>query len=104
MTSRWSIRATAGTQRYCAALCFFFSRRRGHTRFKWDWSSGVCSSDLSLVSVDALQEFRIETSSVSPEFGRSPGAQVLLTTRSGTNQFHGGIFEYFRNDVLDAND
>ena len=58
----------------------------------------------SLVSVDALQEFRIETSSFDAEFGRSPGGQVLLTTRSGTNQFHGGIFDYFRNDALDAND
>jgi len=58
----------------------------------------------SLVSVDALEEFRIETSSFSPEFGRSPGGQVLLTTRSGTNQLHGGVFEYFRNDVFDAND
>jgi hypothetical protein len=58
----------------------------------------------SLVSVDALQEFRIETSSFAPEFGRSPGGQVMLTTRSGTNDFHGGIYEYFRNNVLDAND
>jgi hypothetical protein len=58
----------------------------------------------SLVSVDALQEFRIETSSFSPEFGRSPGGQVILTTRSGTNDFHGGIFEYFRNTAMDAND
>lgn len=58
----------------------------------------------SLVSVEALQEFRVETSSFAPEFGRSPGGQVLLTTRSGSNDFHGGIYEYFRNDVLDAND
>ncbi len=58
----------------------------------------------SLVSVDALQEFRIETSSFAPEFGTTPGGQVILTTRSGTNDFHGGIFEYFRNNVLDAND
>jgi hypothetical protein len=58
----------------------------------------------SLVSVDALQEFRIETSSFAPEFGRTPGGQVILTTRSGTNDFHGGIFDYFRNTVLDAND
>jgi Carboxypeptidase regulatory-like domain/TonB dependent receptor/TonB-dependent Receptor Plug Domain len=58
----------------------------------------------SLVSVDALQEFRIETSSFAPEFGRTPGGQVILTTRSGTNDFHGGIFDYFRNDVMDAND
>jgi hypothetical protein len=58
----------------------------------------------SLVSVDALQEFRIETSSFSPEFGRSPGGQVILTTRSGTDQFHGGVFDYFRNTAMDAND
>jgi hypothetical protein len=58
----------------------------------------------SLVSVEALQEYRIETSSYAPEFGRSPGGQVVLTTRSGTNSFHGGVYEYFRNDVMDAND
>src|SRR5579859_2195802 len=58
----------------------------------------------SLVSVEALQEFRVETSSFAPEFGRSPGGQVVLTTRSGANDVHGGIYEYFRNDVLDAND
>jgi hypothetical protein len=58
----------------------------------------------SLVSVDALQEFRVETSSYAPEFGRSPGGQVVISTRSGTNQLHGALFEYFRNDVLDAND
>jgi hypothetical protein len=58
----------------------------------------------SLVSVEALQEFRVETSSFAPEFGRAPGGQVLLTTRSGTDDFHGGLYEYFRNNVLDAND
>ncbi len=58
----------------------------------------------SLVSVEALQEFRVETSSFAPEFGRSPGGQVILTTRTGTNSIHGGAYEYFRNDVLDAND
>jgi hypothetical protein len=57
----------------------------------------------SLVSVDALQEFRIETSSFAPEFGRSPGGQVILTTRSGTNAFHGDVFDYFRNTAMDAN-
>lgn len=58
----------------------------------------------SLVSVEALQEFRVETSSFAPEFGHLPGGHVLLTTRSGTNDWHGGAYEYFRNDVLDAND
>jgi hypothetical protein len=58
----------------------------------------------SLVSVDALQEFRIQTSSFAPEFGRTPGGQISIVTRSGTNAFHGSLFEYFRNDVLDARD
>jgi len=44
----------------------------------------------SLVSADDLQEFRIETSSFDAEFGRQPGGQVMLTTRSGTNDWHGG--------------
>ncbi len=56
----------------------------------------------SLVSVDALQEFRIVTSTYAPEFGRTPGGQISIVTRSGTNQFHGTVFDYFRNDVLDA--
>lgn len=58
----------------------------------------------SLVSVDAMQEFRVQTSSFAPEFGRTPGGQVSIVTRSGTNAFHGALFEYFRNDVLDARD
>jgi Carboxypeptidase regulatory-like domain/TonB dependent receptor len=58
----------------------------------------------SLVSVDALQEFRIQTSSFAPEYGRMPGGQVSLLTRSGTNAFHGTLFEYFRDSALDAKD
>jgi hypothetical protein len=57
----------------------------------------------NLVSIDSLQEFRLETSSFAPEFGRG-GAQLLLVTRSGSNQFHGAAFDYLRNDVFDAND
>ena len=58
----------------------------------------------NLVSVDALQEFRIQTSSYAPEFGRTPGAQVSIVTRTGTNEFNGTLFYYLRNDVFDAND
>ncbi len=58
----------------------------------------------NLISLDALQEFRIQTSTFAPEFGRTPGAQVSVVSKSGTNEFHGTAFEYFRNDVLDAND
>jgi len=57
----------------------------------------------NLVSLDALQEFRNQTSTFAPEFGRTPGAQVSVVTKSGTNTLHGTAFEYLRNDVLDAN-
>jgi Carboxypeptidase regulatory-like domain/TonB dependent receptor len=56
----------------------------------------------SLVSVDAMQEFRIQTSSSAPEFGRTPGGQISIVTKSGTNQFHGTVFNYFRNEAFDA--
>ena len=58
----------------------------------------------NLVSLDALEEFRIQTSTFAPEYGRTPGAQVSVVTKSGTNTFHGTAFEYLRNDKLDAND
>jgi hypothetical protein len=67
-------------------------------------STSVLGGTNSLVSVDALQEFRIQTSTYAPEFGRTPGGQISIVTRSGTNQFHGTAFDYLRNDVLDAND
>ena len=57
----------------------------------------VLGGTSSLVSVDALQEFRIETSSFAPEFGRTPGGQVILTTRSGTNAFHSRTFRSGKN-------
>jgi hypothetical protein len=58
----------------------------------------------SLVSVDALEEFRVQTSTFAPEFGRTPGGQISIVTRSGTNAYHGTLFDYLRNDALDAND
>jgi hypothetical protein len=55
-----------------------------------------------LVSIDAMQEFRIQTSSYAAEFGHSPGSQISIVTKSGSNQFHGTAFDYLRNDVADA--
>ncbi len=52
---------------------------------------------------DALQEFRVQTRTYSAEFGTSAGAVINASIRSGTNQFHGGVFEFLRNDKLDAN-
>lgn len=58
----------------------------------------------SLLSVDDLQEFRVESSSYSAEYGRSPGGQLTFVTRSGTNAYHGSAYDYFRNGWFDAND
>jgi hypothetical protein len=66
--------------------------------------STATGTTMALVSLDAMQEFKIQTSTYAPEFGRTPGAQIQITTRSGSNVFHGTVFEYFRNDKLDAND
>jgi hypothetical protein len=52
---------------------------------------------------DAVQEFRVATNNVSPEFGRFAGGVVNLTTKSGTNDFHGSAYEYLRNRDLNAN-
>ena len=57
----------------------------------------------SLVSVDALQEFKVQTSTYSAEYGRQPGAQVSIVTRSGGNQFHGSGVWTARNTAFDAN-
>ncbi len=60
-------------------------------------------STSALASVDAVQEFTIQTSTYAPEYGRQPGAQIAIVTRSGTNSLHGSGFNYLRNDKLDAN-
>ena len=53
-------------------------------------------------SIDSVEEFKVDNSTFSAEFGQNSGAVVNIATRSGKNQFHGAIFEYFRNDALDA--
>ena len=58
----------------------------------------------NLITLDSLQEFRIQTSTFAPEFGRSPGAQVSMTSRGGSNFYHGSAFGYYRNDKYNASD
>ncbi|SEB52297.1 TonB-dependent receptor [Terriglobus roseus] len=66
-------------------------------------ASTALGTTQSLISVDALQEFRVSSSSYSAEYGRSPGGQFSLLTRSGTKVFHGSVFDYLRNNYFDAN-
>ena len=54
------------------------------------------------LGMDTIREFRVEANSYSAEFGRNSGGQVNVLTKSGTNQFSGTLFEYHRNDALDA--
>src|SRR5205814_4766693 len=58
----------------------------------------------ALVSVDDLQEFRVQSSTYSAEYGRNPGGQLAFETKSGTNQWHGSGYDYLRNDFFDATD
>ena len=58
----------------------------------------------ALVSVDDLQEFRVQSSTYSAEYGRNPGGQFAFETKSGTNQWHGTAYDYVRNGFFDAQD
>ena len=58
----------------------------------------------ALVSVDDLQEFRVQSSTYSAEYGRNPGGQFAFETKSGSNDWHGSAYDYLRNGALDAPD
>src|SRR5437667_12549767 len=58
---------------------------------------------LSYPSVDSIEEFRVVRGQYDAEYGRSSSGQINVITRSGTSAFHGGLYEFFRNDVLNAN-
>ena len=53
-------------------------------------------------AVEGIQEFKVLTNNAGAEFGRGAGAVIVLTTKSGSNQFHGSVFEFLRNSALDA--
>jgi hypothetical protein len=55
-------------------------------------------------SEESVQEFQVNQNGFSAEFGRAGGAVINVVTKSGTNRFHGGLFEYFRDEALNAND
>ena len=66
-------------------------------------TDALSNSTQNLPTPDALSEFRVLTDSYGAEYGRAGGGVILAVTKSGTNQFHGGAWEYIRNDAFDAN-
>lgn len=67
-------------------------------------ASGIASGGIPIPNPDAIQEFKVQTGLYNVSFGEHAGANVSLITKSGTNSVHGGVFEFFRNNVLNAND
>jgi hypothetical protein len=65
--------------------------------------SGSNGTLLNTPSIDAIQEFTLERSNYDASFGRSGGGQIVVATRSGTNQFHGSAYEFNRNNYFNAN-
>jgi len=64
--------------------------------------SGIYAG-IGIPNPDAIQEFKIQTSTYDASYGRNPGANVNVVTKSGTNELHGSVFEFFRNEDLNAN-
>jgi hypothetical protein len=69
-----------------------------------DQIKGSAFTSVLPVTLDSVQEFRVTTTNANADQGRSSGAQVSLVTKSGTNNFHGSLYEYHRNTITSAND
>src|SRR5207237_10749275 len=69
-----------------------------------DQQNGTAFTPVLRVTPDSVDEFRVTTTNADAARGRSSGAQIALSTKSGTNHFHGALYEYHRNTVTTAND
>jgi carboxypeptidase family protein/TonB-dependent receptor-like protein len=67
-------------------------------------ASGFFSGGIAVPNPDAIQEFKVQTGLYDASFGRNAGANVNVVTKSGTNDYHGNVFEFLRNDALNANE
>jgi hypothetical protein len=68
----------------------------------FNMDSGSNASQINNVGIDFVQEVAVKTSNFSSEYGRNSASSINVVTRSGGNSYHGGVFEYFRNDIFDA--
>src|ERR1700746_1185038 len=100
---------TSGASSEVAARGVYSLSVGGSRAQSTDWLlDGVDNNELTaggiaiLPSIDAIQEFKVLTYNYSAEFGTRAGPTVLVSTKSGTNNFHGSVFEFFRNTSLDA--
>ena len=66
--------------------------------------SGFFSGGVAVPNPDTIQEFKVQTGQYDASYGRNAGANVDVVTKGGTNQFHGTLFEFFRNEALNANE
>jgi Carboxypeptidase regulatory-like domain/TonB dependent receptor len=66
--------------------------------------SALASGGIPIPNPDAIQEFKVQTGLYDASYGRYGGANISVVTKSGTDSYHGSVFEFFRNDVLNAND
>src|SRR5437016_4131556 len=64
----------------------------------------VDSGPMTFLTVDSTEEFKVQTNGMSAEFGRTSGGVISMISKGGTNQLHGSLFEFLRNDKLNAND
>src|SRR5947209_20196113 len=67
-------------------------------------NSGTFSGGVAIPNPDAIQEFKVQIVPYDASYGRNGGANVNVITKGGTNQLHGSLFEFFRNEKLNAND
>jgi hypothetical protein len=109
MLSGGVVRPPGGTRgdamQQAGNLVNVLGQRSGHNLYLVDGSTVTDEYFNNLVvapSVDSIEEFNIEKTSYAPEFGGKSGAVINVITKSGSNQFHGSLLEFVRNDIFDA--
>jgi hypothetical protein len=109
MLSGGVVRPPGGTRgdamQQAGNLVNVLGQRSGHNLYLIDGSTATDEHFNNLVvapSVDSIEEFNIEKTSYAPEFGGKSGAVINVITKSGTNQYHGSLLEFVRNDIFDA--